>query len=134
MSPCIRRGHQECNVSGLVSVAVHYTDSDGLPAVWVGATWCDCPRGQNGASRQAVAGENGAEDHPRGLTASEHRHAWEQTGRMTDYLIGPESWQKVAKGQPGSAPPSRETLAKAAEVAKLGKVPRYDPIDRSDWE
>lgn len=124
---CIRRGREACNVSGLVSVAAHYTDADGIPRVWVGATWCDCDRGRNGASAQAQPAEKNGPERAAGLTVSEHRARYGDTGRLTAYIIGPESWEKYPEGDPRAKPPSAEVLAKAAELAKLGRAPAWTP-------
>lgn len=127
MTACIRHGLERCNFDGLVSVAVHFTDADGVPQVWVGATWCDCDRGQQGAARQAQPAEKNGPERPRGLTVSEHRARYEETGRMLAYIIGPESWQKWPAGDPRSTPPSAEVRAKADELAKLGRAPTWQP-------
>lgn len=131
---CIRRGREACNLSGLVSVAAHFEDAEGIPQVWVGATWCDCDRGQQGASAQAQPAEKNGPERVRGLTGSEHRARFESTGRLTAYIFGPEAWQKWPVGDPRAKPPSAEVLAKAAELAKLCRPPTWvpPPMDARD--
>jgi hypothetical protein len=130
---CIRSPPESCSYDGLVSVAVHYTDAAGLPMVWVGATWCDCDRGQAGAGRQAQPSERGGAERPRGLTVAEHRARYAATGRLVEYVVGPAPWQTYPKGHAKAQPPSAATLARAAELAKIGTVPIYDAPAMRDW-
>ena len=130
---CPRPPPESCSYDGLVSVAVHYTDAAGAPGVWVGATWCECDRGQAGATRQAQPSERGGAERPRGLSVGEHRARYAATGRLVEYVVGPAPWQKYPKGHAKAQPPSAATLARAAEMAKIGTVPRYDAPAMREW-
>ena len=130
---CPRPQAEQCNYDGLVSVAAHYTAAAGTPGVWVGATWCDCDRGQAGATRQSQPSERGGEERPRGLSVSEHRARYAATGRLVEYVVGPGSWQKYPRGHAKAQPPSAAVLARAAEMAKIGQVPHYDAPAMREW-
>lgn len=105
---------ESCNEAGLISVSVHYLDAEGLPAVWNGACYCDCERGQAAAARQGLPLEGSSAPRRPGVTlAALHAHFGTVPGRLVEMLVAPEPWQTRVMGDPRRRPPSREAITRA---------------------
>jgi hypothetical protein len=116
-----RLGEREsCSAAGLIHVAVHYTDAEGLPAVWNGACYCDCERGLLGAARQAEPLTKDGPPRAPGVTLRMLHQHYAQRGTLVDFIVAPDPWQQKPVGHPRHRPPTPEQVAFADRLHRAG--------------
>ena len=109
-----------CSAAGLIHVAVHYSDTEGLPAVWNGACYCDCERGLAAAGRQAEPLEKGGPARAPGITLRELHRRFDNRGTLLDFVVAPDPWQQRTKNDPRHHPPTEQQIAFAARLHRAG--------------
>ena len=121
-----------CDFGGFIPVAVHHRENGRL-RVWYGMVYCDCDRGLAAAAKCAAPEAKGGPERRPGWTLRTWREAWALTGKMLDYIIAPEPWQRLPTDHPCAHPPSAETLARAEAIiasVRTGNPRPPPPPDR----
>ena len=121
-----------CDQAGMIPVAVHHRDNGGL-AVWYGVVYCDCERGLGAAAKCATPEAKGGPERRPGWTVRTWREAWANTGKMLDYLVCPEPWQRLPSDHPRAHPPSADTLAKAEAILATLRAGKPPPPAALEW-